>query len=42
MSIGLLMLDDREVDPESVLKDCDAAMYEAKRQGGARFVIAPV
>ena len=42
VSIGLLMLDDREVDPESALKDCDAAMYEAKRQGGARFVVAPV
>ncbi len=42
VSIGLLMLDDREVDPESALRDCDGAMYEAKRRGGARFVVAPV
>ncbi|MGK2933248.1 MAG: sensor domain-containing diguanylate cyclase [Solirubrobacterales bacterium] len=41
VSIGLLMLEDREVDPEAALKDCDAAMYEAKRRGGARLVIAP-
>lgn len=42
VSIGLLMLDDREVDPESALRDCDAAMYEAKHQGGSRVVVAPV
>ncbi|MBK8294711.1 MAG: diguanylate cyclase [Solirubrobacterales bacterium] len=42
VSIGLLMLEDRVVDPESALRDCDAAMYEAKHQGGSRVVFAPV
>ena len=41
VSIGLLMLDGRGVDPESALRECDQAMYEAKRQGGARYIFAP-
>lgn len=40
VSIGLLMLDGRQVDPEAALRECDAAMYEAKRQGGSRFILA--
>jgi len=42
VSIGLLMLEGREVDPEGALRDCDGAMYEAKRRGGSRYVLAPV
>ncbi|HTU13915.1 MAG TPA: diguanylate cyclase [Solirubrobacterales bacterium] len=39
VSIGAIMLDGRPVDAESALRICDQAMYEAKRQGGARYVI---
>lgn len=39
VSIGAIMLDEREVDAEAALRVCDQAMYEAKRQGGARYVI---
>jgi len=39
VSIGAIMLDGRPVDAEEALRACDQAMYEAKRQGGARYVI---
>jgi diguanylate cyclase (GGDEF)-like protein/PAS domain S-box-containing protein len=41
VSIGLLMLDGRDVDAEAALRECDHVMYEAKRQGGSRFLVAP-
>lgn len=40
VSIGLLMLDGRDVDADSALRECDRAMYDAKHQGGSRFLIA--
>jgi GGDEF domain-containing protein len=40
VSIGVLMIEGRKVDAELAIRDCDEAMYEAKRQGGARAVFA--
>ncbi|MBK5233388.1 MAG: diguanylate cyclase [Thermoleophilia bacterium] len=40
VSIGLLMLDGRDVDADAALRECDRAMYDAKHQGGARFLVA--
>ena len=39
VSVGAIMLDGRDVEAETALRVCDKAMYEAKRQGGARYVI---
>lgn len=39
VSIGAIMLDGHELDSEAALRACDKAMYEAKRQGGARYMI---
>jgi diguanylate cyclase (GGDEF)-like protein/PAS domain S-box-containing protein len=39
VSIGAIMLDGQELDSEAALRACDKAMYEAKRQGGARYMI---
>lgn len=41
VSIGLLMLDGRGVDAAAAIREGDRAMYEAKRKGGSRFVLAP-
>lgn len=40
LSIGVIPLDGRMVDAEAALRDCDRAMYEAKRRGGGRYVVA--
>jgi diguanylate cyclase (GGDEF)-like protein/PAS domain S-box-containing protein len=39
VSIGAVMLDGRPVDAEAALRCCDKAMYEAKRDGGSRYVL---
>ncbi len=39
VSIGIAFVTDRAVDPDSVIRDADAAMYRAKEQGGARFEV---
>lgn len=40
VSIGVVLLDGRPVEPETVLRDCDLAMYEAKHRGGGCLEIA--
>jgi diguanylate cyclase (GGDEF)-like protein len=37
VSIGIAIVSDPSVAPESVIRDADTAMYRAKEQGGARF-----
>jgi diguanylate cyclase (GGDEF)-like protein len=39
VSIGIAFVTDPAVDPESVIRDADAAMYRAKELGGARFQV---
>jgi len=39
-SVGIALTDDPERGPEALLGAADAAMYVAKRAGGARYVIA--
>jgi len=39
-SVGIALTDDAERGPEALLGAADAAMYMAKRAGGARYVIA--
>ena len=41
VSIGVLVLKGRKVDAEAAISDGDRAMYEAKRQGGDRYIVAP-
>ncbi len=41
LSVGLAMVDDPQASPEAVLREADAAMYQAKDQGGGRFECAP-
>ncbi|MDQ2699957.1 MAG: diguanylate cyclase [Actinomycetota bacterium] len=41
ISIGVVMLDGKRVDADAALRECDEAMYEAKRLGGTRYVFAP-
>jgi diguanylate cyclase (GGDEF)-like protein len=36
-SIGIALAETGDEDPVALLRDADAAMYQAKRQGGARF-----
>ncbi len=38
-SVGIARTDDSTASAESLLHDADAAMYEAKAQGGDRFVV---
>jgi len=38
-SIGLTLIDDQLPDPNSILRNADLAMYEAKNRGKARLVI---
>lgn len=38
VSIGVSVLDGEEADAEAALRSGDEAMYEAKRQGGGRYV----
>jgi diguanylate cyclase (GGDEF)-like protein len=37
VSIGIAIVADPTVAPDTVIRDADAAMYRAKEQGGARF-----
>ena len=37
VSIGIAIVTDPSVDPESIIRDADAAMYRAKERGGDRF-----
>ncbi|MGB9184367.1 MAG: EAL domain-containing protein [Solirubrobacteraceae bacterium] len=37
VSIGIAIVNDPSVAPESVIRDADTAMYRAKERGGARF-----
>jgi diguanylate cyclase (GGDEF)-like protein len=37
VSIGIAIVKDPSVAPESVIRDADTAMYRAKERGGARF-----
>jgi diguanylate cyclase (GGDEF)-like protein len=39
-SLGVALTDDRDADPEELLRTADAAMYEVKRRGGADLEIA--
>jgi diguanylate cyclase (GGDEF)-like protein/PAS domain S-box-containing protein len=39
-SIGIVLTEDADREPEALLGAADAAMYRAKRAGGARYVIA--
>ncbi len=41
LSIGLVMVDDPQASPEAVLREADAAMYQAKDHGGGRFECSP-
>jgi diguanylate cyclase (GGDEF)-like protein/PAS domain S-box-containing protein len=38
-SIGIAMATDRDTLPDDLLRDADVAMYRAKRQGKARYVV---
>jgi diguanylate cyclase (GGDEF)-like protein/PAS domain S-box-containing protein len=38
-SIGIVTSERHDLDPEAMLRDADTAMYEAKRQGRARYVM---
>ncbi|WP_160158510.1 PAS domain S-box protein [Cellulomonas sp. SLBN-39] len=40
VSAGLVFRDDTDVDAEDLLRDADAAMYQAKRNGGHRYEVA--
>ncbi|GAA4625318.1 PAS domain S-box protein [Cellulomonas oligotrophica] len=40
VSAGLVFRDDAEVEAEDLLRDADAAMYQAKRNGGHRYEVA--
>ena len=37
VSIGIAIVNDPSVDPDSIIRDADAAMYRAKERGGDRF-----
>lgn len=41
-SLGIVFARDTDRSPESMLRDADAAMYEAKRAGGGRFHVFEV
>jgi diguanylate cyclase (GGDEF)-like protein len=36
-SLGVVVVEDPHAAPQDLLRDADAAMYQAKRRGGARF-----
>jgi EAL domain-containing protein (putative c-di-GMP-specific phosphodiesterase class I) len=38
-SIGIALADDRMIQPDDLLRNADVAMYRAKRQGKARYVV---
>ena len=39
VSVGIAFVTDPAVDPETVIRHADAAMYKAKELGGARFAV---
>ena len=39
VSIGLRLIDGRMTDPDAVIREADAAMYQAKLSGGGRILV---
>ena len=39
VSIGLRLIDGRKTDPDAIMREADAAMYQAKLSGGGRILV---